>query len=424
MERYNQDLRAGKSMPYFDAVARLEQAGILQALEAPVAGISPRRAAAILNDYGFLVWKKQARLTWAEPALRRAIALDPRRALARLNLADGLRESLPALTDFAVKQQRVAEIAALYRKYLVLGGKSQAHITSFLKGSLAGVGTTDICHAIVSYANAGRLQELVSDVGINITSGGRRLDLVFTTEGTAHVPTVYAFDANTDIPLHEDALSVPGIEGLWGGDQLGWVVYRDTTHILHYRDFRHPVATSPLSGGAACNFRATTVEKIGPKASELALCRSLSTGQGPPAIAFDTPAPIAWEDVRERYSETIAGRMRRLNFANDGQLATIAEMQLSSGAGAGCGAEFYDLLDTTGQRLVSGPQHALLMQLQNANPSHRYPILCGNKARFFTYHGKIYFENKPATWPPIDDLNQYHRVARIGRGSVVDRVRF
>jgi len=32
----------------------------------------------------------------------------------------------------------------------------------------------------------------------------------------------------------------------------------------------------------------------------------------------------------------------------------------------------------------------------------------------------VYFENKPAAWPPADSWNQYHRVARIERGKVVD----
>jgi hypothetical protein len=113
--------------------------------------------------------------------------------------------------------------------------------------------------------------------------------------------------------------------------------------------------------------------------------------------------------------------MRLLDFANSDQPANVAEMWLSSGAGPGCDAIFYDILDKTGKNLLTGPMHELLMKLQNVDPSDRYPIRpCGNKPRFFTHGGKIYFENKPATWPPIDERDQYHRVTRIDGSNVVD----
>ena len=420
MDRYNEELQEGRLAPHIRAALDLESAGVRQALEAPTEGISAQRAAAIFNDYGFLAAKSAVTLTSAELALRRAMELDPNRALAALNLADVLRNRLSALTDTA-GQQRMSEIQALYSKYLELGGKSNARIESFMKGRTGWGADGDICIAIARYANAGRLQEWVAKSVTNINAGERRIDIAFATEGTAHVPTTYAFDAETDFPLEEDAISNPWEEGLWGGDELGMIVYRDMAHILHYVDFRHPVAAWALSGAEACRFKTHTVERVGPGAVEPELCRSLSQGRGPAAIAFKTPAPIDPDTVSERYSDTSAGNMRALDFANDGRAENVLALVPSSGAGAGCDEAFYDVVDKAGQRFVSSSKRDLLMKLQNAAPSNRYPMPpCGNRARFFVYHGKVYFESKPAAWPPADNWNQYHRVARVDRGKVVD----
>lgn len=421
MERYNQSIKKKEPVPYLDAVDSLEAQGILQVLDAPVKEISNKTAAVILNDYGFLACKGNSQSKMAEIALRRAIHLDPERALARLNLADMLRERLSTVTDYPARQRQLSEIKKLYQKYLELGGKNNAQIDSFLKGEPERTAGDDICRAIAGYTNAGRLQEIVAGSGVNIKAGTQRVDLVFGTEGTAHVPTVYAFDSATDFPLDESKIRIPSDGDLWGNDELGLVVYRDYAHIIHYRGLNHPVATTSLAGGKDCKFRIKTVERIGKNAIEPALCRSLIEGRGPSSIDFKRPAPIAREDVNERYSETGANNMRFLDVANDGKPVNVAEMELTSGSGPGCDAWFYDILDKTGQNFLSSPKHELLMKMQNMDPSNRFPVYrCANKPRFFTYKGKVYFENKPAIWPPTSQSDQYHHVTRIDRGRVVD----
>jgi hypothetical protein len=147
----------------------------------------------------------------------------------------------------------------------------------------------------------------------------------------------------------------------------------------------------------------------------------LSQGKGPPSIRFETSATVEHESVAQRYRETHAGNMQALDFANEGKPVQVVELRLSSGAGPGCEAQLYDVLDKGGGRLASGLKHAQLMKLQQADPSDRYPIRpCGNAPRFFTYRGKIFFENKPAQWPPVDAWHQYHRVARAAGSEVVD----
>jgi hypothetical protein len=90
-----------------------------------------------------------------------------------------------------------------------------------------------LCSAVVSYANAGRLRELVSSRATDIAMGRRRLDFLFTIEGSAHVPAAYAFNAATDSPVTLEEDAIPGGDELWGGNLLGMVLYRGEAAILH-----------------------------------------------------------------------------------------------------------------------------------------------------------------------------------------------
>jgi hypothetical protein len=97
----------------------------------------------------------------------------------------------------------------------------------------------------------------------------------------------------------------------------------------------------------------------------------------------------------------------------------VGALHLSSGSGAGCEAEFYDVLNKAGDRLASGAQHDVLMNLQGISQRSRFIVpRCGNSARFFRWNDMVYFESKPAKWPPVDAWNEYHRVARIQHGAI------
>ncbi|MGL5631526.1 MAG: hypothetical protein ACRDD3_04110, partial [Azovibrio sp.] len=403
------------------AIQKFDEAGVVLALDAKVEGISDQAAAAILNDYGFLLAKPYLRKNpYIEALLRRAITLDPNRTPAYLNLADQLRDSLPEIYDWKKKEAARVEAEQHYRKYLALGGKRTARITAFLQDPSGKNPSKDICSAITAYTNAGRLGELVSDRAINIPKGDKRFDFVFATEGTAHVPVFYVFNATDDTPTNGETFSSPGAGDLWGGDNLGLVVFQNQVHILHYRDFQHPVASMSLSGDESCNFKVTTIEKIGSKALEPALCAQLSAGKCPAPFEFSGTAQISPTDVIEKYKETGIEGTKKIDVANDGKPINIGAFTLESGAGSGCGEMFFDQLNTSGNQFESGPKQSLLMALQQANPSSRYPVRCGNNPKFFEYQGKIYFENKPSTWPPVDKYQEYHRVARINDGKVED----
>lgn len=423
MAIYNAAVKDGKPIPYFDAILNFEKAGILNAVDAPIEKISHQKASAILNDYGFLAIKIRISPGLIEKILKRAIELNPRRSLARLNLADFLREQISFYgangKDVIVLRK---EIEKHYRMYLSLGGKLTPSIDTFLKGDqILQTNSNEPCAAIAAYANAGRLGELVTGVGTNLSFKNRRIDLAFTTEGTAHVPVVYGFDVTTDFPLKDsDMPNLPsGTEDAWGGDELGLLTYRDENHILFYKDLQHPTTSIPLSNGFACLFSTETFEKIGPNSTERELCVSLQNGMGPSPYIFDGTSPMDRAKVSTKWGESEIIGTHVLDISNDEQPVNIAEIEMTSGAGAGCDEFFYEIVTADGSQFVDGPQREMLMQLQHAMPTNRYPILpCGNKPTFFSYKNRIYFETKPAKWPPIDKWNQYHRVTTIINGKV------
>jgi hypothetical protein len=403
------------------AVRRLEEAGVLLALDAPVAQITPRRAAAIFNDYGFLAAKTGVPPSpQVEAALRRAIALDPGRAVAHLNLADVLRKGLAQLAAAKERAARLKDIERHYRAYLAAGGPQTDAITAFLRGTSIAQREEDSCQAMASLANAGVLADWVSDRGIGIPWKGRRIDVLVTLEGTAGVPYLQAFDAGNDRLLADDDAPQPPDSSYWGGDQVGLLTLRGRHHLLHYRDFAHPVASLSLDGSESCAFTVDTSEYIGPAATEPELCRALQEGTVDADLPFDGPVAISGAAVREKWRETSAGGTRMMDLLGNGHPVNVVELFMASGAGAGCDAAFYDLLVIDGDRFEGGQSLTLLSQLQGGDgiaAAHPFSM-CRNRPRFFDHGGRIYYETKPKTWPPRDQRDQYHRVVRFGAGRL------
>ncbi len=178
--------------------------------------------------------------------------------------------------------------------------------------------------------------------------------------------------------------------------------------------------TASLAGGPACEFSLTATEKVSPHALEPELCHALAKREGPEGIEFKlaVPAALSQEEVAKRYGETAADTMARLDFENSGATKNVLALSLSSGAGAGCDEEFFDVASEAGDRLADGTDHELIAKMQHLT-NNRYPVsTCGNSPRFFTYGNKIYFENKAAQWPPVDTRNEYHFVTRIDNTQV------
>lgn len=402
----------------FDAFRALKNAGAEQAIERPVNGISREQAAEILNDYGDLAGVAGMD-TGIEKALRRAIDLDPQRRVAYLNLADLRRARLDQSIGIENRQAVSNEVVNLYRKYLALGGKPSDRIDRFLIVASADKDTKPLCQAVAGYANNGTLKDLIIDKGLGIPLSGERVDLLSSTEGSAHVPTFYAFDSDTDFPV--DITFEPSwAENLWGGDLLGFLMHDGMPQVIHYRDVQHPIHTVPLTSGPACEFDSSEGEFVSPRADEPALCEDLVAGSGPDSIEFNGPVMISRAAVEERYSETGADGTALVDFDNSGAPKKVVFLQMESGAGAGCDEQLFDVLSETGDHLAEGQDHDVIAALQSFDLHGRFPILpCGNAARFFVYHGKTYYESQPSKGA-TDSWTQYHHVTLAEHGKVKD----
>lgn len=413
MVEYQLSTNPGRDGIAFDA---LKQAGVDQALQLPINGVSPKKVAAILDDYGFFGSGRNHESGAAEAALRRAIELDPDRASAYFNLVELLLSRFASDIDFEHRENTKSEITRLYQTHLKKGGQPTLEMQQAVTAIAKMDETRPVCQSIADYANEKYLTYIIAEGAMGVNVRGHRLNIFSTTEGTAHVPSLYAFDADTDEPASIE-FDAPWLEKLWGGDALGLVVYHGAPYVIHYRDATHPEHLNSLIDETSCEFVTTPTERISPKALEPALCSDLVAGKGPDSIEFVETVSIPPERIRERYGETDADKRALVDFRNNGHPASVVHLGLASGAGAGCDEEFFDVLSETGDDLGSGPNHELLAQLQHLT-TDRYPLLpCGNSARLFEHHGQIYFENQPAK-QTVDVWDEYHYVTRIEKDQV------
>jgi hypothetical protein len=425
MIEYNRSVKAKRPNASIAATQLMEGAGISAALEAAVTGISAKNAAAILNDYGFLLTKSEGELPRAERFIRHAIAIDPERTVAYLNLADVRRQQFSKQAKWAERFAFTREIDSNYRKYVKRGGKPSREIEAFLSEQWSLDAKGEICSAVARETNAGHLNDMISHSAFGVEINDQRVDLHFSTEGSARVATIYAFDSATDRPAGGEALLPSGTDDLWGGDQLRLLEYGGQTHVLYYRGIHHPVSSRSVDGKHSCQFSVDTQEIIGSNAVEPKLCDLLRGFNSLNRLPFHGEASVPRDEYSQRYAETTLLGSRAMPVFNDGVLHNLIELNLSSGAGAGCEATLFDLVDKDAAHLLSGEQQYLVAEMQGLKGrGYRFAAECGNDAGFFEFDGKIYFETKPKVSELLDQENQYHRVTRIQEGKVVEVCEF
>ena len=402
----------------------LEDAGILNAINAQVTGITNKAAAGILSDYGFLSGKTKDQfhqLEVGESALRRSIILDPSRAVAKLNLADLLRAraSSPPPLRGADDYARAVEIAALYKDYLNSGGKQVPRVRAYV-----GTPSTspNMCTAIAAKATSGSLAEILytaaAGVRAKINGSDASVDLYSNESGTAHIPGVVAYDAATDELLPDDAIALPGGGGSssefesagMSGNQYGFVEYLGKMQILYYRDLHNPLESSSPLDGTFCSFSSETEKTVGDSAKEPALCRDILTpGKHPAPLEFTTAASIDEKDLHSGSVDRNPRAVGDIDAFNDGKPVSAVRVEMSSTAGAGCATQYFDLVDATGEHFASGARRDLFLQLQADGDS-----ACGSSVQLFTYGGRVYAETTNDSNSEVDTVN------RIENDMVVD----
>jgi hypothetical protein len=387
------------------AMGVMLSAGAEEGLAAPPGDFGARRAAAILNDYGFII---QA-TTDAEPYYRRAIALDSTRTVAHLNLADLLNDRSRDAGSVDQSVPLATEAAKEYRRYLALGGRMTPKIRAFLKDGLEAARLGTICDVTARSANDGNLKGFVSNYANGVLTKDGLENLAIETTGTAHFPMLLATMSATGMPAIGETELPAGADRLMSrGDNLGLVQYRSSTYVLYYRDPDRPISMVALTPGArpsTCSFSSHTVETVPEKANEPELCRKLLLQRNALSfIEFTTRAPITGTNGA---GNAFFGSMATMDAFNDGQPINAVEVQYSSSAGAGCDTAAVSLVDAKGEKLELGPKSDLLEKLQQ-------PVRCGGSAHFLSYENKVYVESETKDFPKL------HTVNRIDGNAVVD----
>ncbi|HEX4049320.1 MAG TPA: hypothetical protein VHY19_00380 [Steroidobacteraceae bacterium] len=423
MQRYAAERGRGTSGS-LHAYESLTSAGIVQALEAPVPDAQAKAVAAMFNDFGFLAARDGFDVALGERALRRALAIDPMRRLAALNLATLLEEKWHGGT--AAQRAAVGqEIQTNYARFRELGGEANPGLERFTQmlqslRNPSPISSGAFCRFIADAANDDTLSALVGETASDVVLAGQHLDLAVMYGGTAHIPQINAFEAGTDTPVDPLPFRAPGVEDLTGDDRLNLLMYGGITAIVHDHGNQFPEDAHSLDGSVHCQFETAVMEVVDPKSAEPALCRKIAQSGPPNVVDFAEPATIDQKTVEKTYYQTAADGMSRLDVANDGHAVAVVKLDLASTGGAGCEAEFYDVSTDDGTQLVAGAVHDQLLALQQARPGFYRSIVphCSNRARFFRANGQIYFENKPQIWPPTQGWDEYHQVAKISHGAV------
>jgi ankyrin repeat protein len=411
-----------------NAINLLKSAGIGHVSEKKPSGMSDKALAEILNDYGFFL-SKEYRDKEAIDIYKEAIQLDPNRAVAYLNLGDGLRKQLSAVDSFKEKIELTKEIKSAYLQYKKLHGKSTPAIDSFLALNVVDTPIADFCEYVARYANQGRLTELFGS-GDSVLKADETGTMQVNVEyqGTAHNPWVRYFDNNTNEEISEaadkDEIGEEDDDRRWT-QEIALIPFSDGHHLLYFNRGGYLVSSSPIGAarkkGKVCDFFVNVTESFDQKSRDARVCKRMQSSAPLPYIPFDEPHSLTYEMIDDAgYSETSPLEAGNVDFDNDGKDEVLVKLGYASGAGAGCGYDFFDLLNEKRDGFSDSKKRQLLLELQGINKDERHPVpRCGgNVTGWFRHDGITYYETKYPGKQPGYEGQQFHTVSYIKDGKI------
>ena len=340
------------------ACLALRAAGAERAIADPVAGVSARQAAEILNDYGFLATPACATWPLPERAIRRALVLDPQRRVAHLNLADALRADLEDVVraDEDVDARR-AEIRREYQAFIAGGGKRTDEMRHWPDAPPALPPHAGVCATVAAYLRADRLTELQSARAQGLAIDGRRVDARFEYEGTGIAPHLH----------YKDASSGEDIETEVGGDTHtdGALLALGGHHqaLVSTRGIQEATLVA-LDGGEGCDIEGDRVESVAPESAEPAFCRRVVAGTGLREIELDEPSPITEEALAVRWTGEMSGVQAQgsalVDLANDGRPVRLLRITTQIRQPDTCTVQLVELASADGKRLATDAERRAL----------------------------------------------------------------
>jgi hypothetical protein len=98
----------------------------------------------------------------------------------------------------------------------------------------------------------------------------------------------------------------------------------------------------------------------------------------------------------------------------------VVLLRFESGAGRGCGCQYFDLLNEAKNGILHGEKREQLLEMQGVRDLEHFPCphCTGNKADWFVYQGVTYFENKYPGGAPRDHTQAFHSVSYLKDGEI------
>lgn len=398
------------------AIDILKKAGVPQALTGKPPGITDKKLAEILNDYGFFLAKASSHEE-AINVYNRVIQLDPTRAVAYLNLADSLRARLGSVATYQDKVLLTKQVKSAYLQFKQLGGKATNEVNSFLSLNVIDKPITDFCQYVAAYTNQGRLREIFGTGESVVTEDGKRRMRVFVrSDGTAHMVSMDAVDPKSGEGRSAEIYEIDKIlddnKELMLGD-LSIVPFSDGHHVLFHWDDKYLTRTVPIGyasrSGKTCMFNTRVVSSLRPISGRAEFCKRVEAGtiQYIDNKVEHSLSPGAFETTA--YMPHQALKALKADFDNDGHEDVLLKLDAYEPGGRPCQYTFFDLLNSTRDGFERSYRGILLKKMQRNNA-----WLCkGSTARWLHYSGITYLELKyPGEFPKYE-REHVHRVVYL-----------
>ena len=270
------------------------------------------------------------------------------------------------------------------------------------------------------------LSEHHPTISVDVDNDGNPEQASIVTGGTSHTPSIWIGDND----YVESEFEADGTQYQpWGGG-LRLLQYHGLTYEVFYSDA--DTSDYPQYVGIhmpdhhnelICSFTASaSTPQLEPvRADTEQVCHEVARRHESEDGDFPfTPLP---RDTLIGNPELSAVAQSQIDVMNDGSALRVRQLELESGAGAGCGATVYDLANQQGSSA-----HALyLLQTMAPQIGDRYPIrtangyaAChGNVGRFLSIGGKVVFEQRfPGQYPSRHD-QEFWWVSAVENGQPV-----
>ena len=348
-------------------------------------GISSKMQAHVLNDYGYFLFKS-GDIESSLKYLKSAVRYDYERATAHYNLAEIYTAKLKIDTSRS-KEEFLAKINVHCGYYTKLvGRKNNCGGEYYLKKTLSEADST-ICSFVKDAVLNEKFGEILSYPDyIDVNNDGVLESINKISQGTAHIESIGVYDKNKKFVFS------PTGEYDWNGSLT------NEQDVLPYQGYYYfalhnagvPVqivrSNQDYSEEVICSVKNVKREPFLIKGKNNLFCKTL------PAIV------IKGEKVSSS-SISIPARAAHpyeildVDFNNDGSKERIVKILYASGAGAGCDAEWDDVLNNKNEINESHPSRETLLTLQEVDYSSRYPGNCGNMSTKWVFHdGKTYID--------------------------------